>query len=99
MNPLKNRTPQMKKIELAPLCLIGIIICLIGASFSNPQQERTYTVTGSLQQWQGTLDVIEQSQAPHTQVKAVTAFIIAQIDKQLKAEQDKQKADTVKTKK
>lgn len=69
--------------------LITFAICLLAVITYSFIQTKKLTVSGELQQWQVVIEVIEQSNAPHGQVKAVQAFIIAQLEAQMKADSTK----------
>lgn len=76
----------MKKLTILLICLVAV------ALFSFQQQPKTYTVNATLQDWQAVLEVIEHSNSPHQQVKAVQGLIIGQIEGKLKVEA---KADSI----
>jgi hypothetical protein len=92
----------MKKNISIGLIIAAILITLFSISAQDPNK---MTVTLTVDQWNGTLQVIEQSQAAHVQVSAVQALIIPQLQEQSKAMQEKAaadakaKADSLKTKK
>lgn len=71
--------------------LITFVICLLAVITYSFVQQKKLTVSGELQQWQVTLEVIEQSNAPHLQVSAVKAFIVAQLEAQMKVDSAKVK--------
>ncbi len=92
----------MKKIISIGLISAAILITVFSMSAQDPNK---LTVTLTADQWNGTLQVIEQSQSPHVQVAAVQALIIPQLQEQsqkiqAKAEADaKAKSDSLKAKK
>lgn len=71
--------------------LITFAICLIAVLTYSFVQPKKLTVSGSIQDWQNVLEVVEQSNAPHSQVKAIQAFIISQLNEQMKADSTKVK--------
>jgi hypothetical protein len=74
------------------LLLSLTIVFLLGTSQKAKAPEpKTYTVSLTLNQWQEVIQVIDQSQSPHIQVKAINELIVNQVQKQL--------SDTTKTKK
>lgn len=73
--------------------LLILIVIAISALMLSAQDPNKLTVTLTADQWNGTLQVIEQSQAPHVQVAAVQALIIPQLQEQDKAIQEKASAD------
>lgn len=60
--------------------LIAVILGFVFLAWS--YQQRQYTVNGTSQDWQVVLSVIDKSNAPHQDVKAVTGFILSQLEKQ-----------------
>lgn len=70
-----------------PLLLLAFIAIL----FISAQVDKKVSVSLTVEQWQGVLNVIEQSNAPHTDVKAVQKAIIGQIQEQLKQDTVKKK--------
>lgn len=68
-----------------------IFILILAAVFISAQVDKKVSVSLTVEQWQGVLNVIEQSSAPHTDVKAVQQAIIGQIQEQLKQDTVKKK--------
>lgn len=71
----------MKKQIFKVVLIIGIAVLIaILTGFNEP---RKLKVEGVVEQWQMTIDVIEQSNAPHLQVEAVKKFLLPQLQSQL----------------
>lgn len=68
-----------------------IFILILAAVFISAQVDKKVSVSLTVEQWQGVLNVIEQSNAPHVEVKAVQQAIIGQIQEQLKQDTVKKK--------
>lgn len=67
-----------------------IIIALAAISFGFVQdQPKKLKAELTLQEWEVVLGVIEQSNAPHSQVKAVQELLIKQLKDQVKPEEKK----------
>lgn len=62
--------------------IIIIALALIGFGFISDQPKKLKAEL-TLQEWQVVLGVIEQSNAPHTQVKAVQELLIKQLSAQV----------------
>lgn len=60
-----------------------IILALALISFGFVQDQKKLKAELTLQEWQVVLGVIEQSNAPHTQVKAVQELLINQLQGQI----------------
>lgn len=60
--------------------LTAILAVLFLCSFST---DKELSVKGKVKDWQNVLFVIEQSNAPHLQVKEAQDFIIMQLEKQI----------------
>lgn len=92
-----HKTKQMKKI-LAPMLILLLIISTITLAFNEAQQPpKVVVVQGTVQDWNQVLNVIDQSAAPHNDVKAVEQWILNQINAQIKS--DSTKVDSTKKKK
>lgn len=65
----------MKKIVLAIASLLVLL------SFT---ESKTYRVELTIEQWQTVVEVMENSNAPHQQVKAAQQWVIPQLQNQLK---------------
>lgn len=63
-------------------------------SFTYVQQDRKYTVSATIYEWETILQVIDQSNAPHTSVKLAQSIIVAQVQKAIQA--DSIRADSLK---
>lgn len=70
-----------------PLLLLAFIAIL----FMSATEDKTLSVKGSIQQWNGVLQIIEQSNAPHLEVQATKEFIIKQLQGQIKQDSVKNK--------
>ena len=70
-----QKLPMIKKIILS-LAIIFFI------SFKTGEEKR-YAVSLTLPEWQAVLNVIDQSNAPHSQVKAVQELLIPILNKQI----------------
>lgn len=66
----------MKKIKF-----LAVIAAFVTASVL--AQEKQLIVKGEIQNWQLVMEVIEQSNAPHLQVKAAQEFLLKQLQPQL----------------
>lgn len=76
-----------------------LIVISISALMLSAIDPNKMTVTLTLDQWNATLNIIEQSNAPHLQVQAVQGLIIPQLQEQVKANEAKAAADSTKAKK
>lgn len=65
--------------------IIIIALALVSFGFVS-DQPKTLKAELTLQEWQVVLGVIEQSNAPHTQVKAVQELLIKQLKGQVQEE-------------
>lgn len=78
-----------------------ILLFAVGASAQQKAQQQieqpTYNVTGTVQDWNQVLDVIDKSEAPNTTVKVIKKWITKQVTDEIAAEQAKEKSiDTTK---
>lgn len=63
--------------------LIALLFIVSLCSFGT-QQEKKLKVELSVQQWQAILNQLDESQAPHTEIKVTTGWIISQLQEQIK---------------
>ena len=55
-------------------------------------QQPSYSVIGTVQDWNQVLDVIDKSEAPNTTVKVIKQWITKQVTDEIAAEQAKEKS-------
>lgn len=72
-----------KKRNIILIAAVAVAISLV--AFTN-QQQQSLKVELPIEAWQEVLDVIEQSNAPHQQVKAVQKALLSQLQEQLQAD-------------
>lgn len=71
---------------------IILLLAILGTAFmSLKPEEPTLTVKLPIQGCEAVLQVIEQSNAPHTQVKAVQSELVKQLQAQIKQDSTKKK--------
>jgi hypothetical protein len=67
------------------LLFIAIVAMITAFQASAPQgQNPVFAVQGTIQDWEIVVQVINQSNAPHTTVEAAKKFIVEQVNIQLK---------------